>query len=234
MKFIVEDRVFKTLEGVCFAMVAASNIDNSQEIPEIKALLEANIKECEAYFEGKKVKESQEVSYYRDAFRKMKINPNKFMSSIEALLTRISKKKGMPSINPIVDLGNAVSLKYRLPIGAHDLDSTNEDFYVRYARPDDTFIPFGSKEEEAVEEDEIVYATGDKIRTRRWIWRQSELGKIGKETTRVMFPIDGFTENKEELLKARDELADLLKKHFNCKVQVGWIDQDNPEFTFEV
>ena len=68
-----------------------------------------------------KVKESPEIVPYREAFRALDINPNKFMCSIEALLTRIAKGKGFPEISPVVDFGNAVSLKYRLPIGAHDM-----------------------------------------------------------------------------------------------------------------
>lgn len=234
MKFIVEPSVFETLQDVCFGVVAVSNIDNTHSIAEIETLLLENIKSCEAYFEGKKVKESEEVSYYRNAFKAMNINPNKFMSSIEALLTRISKKKGMPSINPIVDLGNSVSLKYKVPIGAHDLNSSHEDFYVRYMRPDDHFIPFGQTESEPLEEDEIVYATGNSVRTRRWIWRQSELGKITADTTKVIFPIDGFNQNKEQVLQARDELASLLKKYFHCDVHIGWVDMDNNEFEIKV
>ncbi|MDR7870998.1 MAG: phenylalanine--tRNA ligase beta subunit-related protein [Tissierellaceae bacterium] len=234
MKFVIEPKVFETLKDVCFTVVVALNIDNTKDLPEIESLLNENIKKCETHFESTKVKESKEVSYYREAFREMDINPNKFMSSIEALLTRISKKKGMPSINPIVNLGNAVSLKYRIPIGAHDLDSSNEDFYVRYSKPGDTFIPFGETEMEPVDNNEIVYATGNSVRTRRWIWRQSELGKITEYTKNVMFPMDGFIGNKEQLLLAQKELADLLKKHFDCDVQVDWIDVENQEFEFEV
>ena len=230
MKFIVEQSVFETLKDVCFGVVAVSNIDNAQRVPEIETLLNENIQSCEAYFENKKVKETDEVTYYRDAFQAMNINPNKFMSSIEALLTRIAKKKGMPTINSIVDLGNSVSLKYKVPIGAHDLDSSNEDFYVRYVRPDDYFIPFGQTEGETLEEDEIVYATGNSVRTRRWIWRQSELGKITSDTSKVLFPIDGFLQNKEQVLQAKDELANLLKKYFDCDVQTGWVDRENNEF----
>ncbi|WP_418889350.1 phenylalanine--tRNA ligase beta subunit-related protein [Porcincola intestinalis] len=47
----------------------------------------------------------------------MNINPNKYFCSIEALFTRIAKGKGVPHINPVVDLGNAISLKYTLPMG---------------------------------------------------------------------------------------------------------------------
>ncbi len=80
--------------------------------------------------------------------------------SIEALFTRIAKGKGMPHINPVVDLGNAISLKYTLPLGAHDLGDAGDDIQVRLSRPGDTFLPFGSTEEEAPDAGEVVYAVG--------------------------------------------------------------------------
>lgn len=40
MNFIVEPSVFQTLKGVCFAVVKASGIDNTQKIPEIDMLLQ--------------------------------------------------------------------------------------------------------------------------------------------------------------------------------------------------
>ena len=104
------------------------------------------------------------------------------MCSIEALLTRIAKGKGFPHINAAVDLGNAVSIKHRLPMGAHDLDTIDEGLDVRLAEDGDTFIPFGSTEEERPDVGEAVYAADREIRTRRWTWRQSERGKITEET----------------------------------------------------
>lgn len=54
----------------------------------------------------------------------------------------------MPHINPVVDLGNAVSLKYTLPMSAHDLDGSSEDICIRLVQPGDTFLPFGCEAEE--------------------------------------------------------------------------------------
>ena len=89
-----------------------SGIDNSRAYPEIDRLLDESIKTAAEHFEGKKVREEPDILPYREAFRALTINPNKYLCSIEALFTRIAKGKGMPHINPVVDLGNAVSLKY--------------------------------------------------------------------------------------------------------------------------
>ena len=151
------------------------------------------------------------------------------------MLTRVSKKKGLPSINPIVDIGNAMSLKYYLPMGAHDIDTiAPQDVEVRFSRDGDKFIPFGETEPEILDAGELVYAVGDKVRTRRWIWRQSEEGKIVESTKNIFFPIDGFkNSNYDNLMAAREELASLLKEIFDCEIKVGFIDKDNREFEID-
>lgn len=128
-------------------------------------------------------------------------------------------------------MGNAVSLRYKVPIGAHDLNSSKEDFYVRNTQTGDFFIPFGQTKSEPLETGGIVYAAGHSVRTRRWIWRQSEQGKIIDSTNSVLFPIDGFGyTNKKQLLSAQEELATLLRQYLNCNVQVGWVDSGHNIF----
>ena len=230
MKFIVEKEIFEKLPNACFGVVMAKGIDNRKAYPEIDRLLDESITAAAQRFEGKKVKEEPNILPYREAFRALGINPNKYLCSIEALFTRIAKGKGMPHINPVVDLGNAVSLKYTLPMGAHDLGGSSEDICIRLAQPGDTFLPFGGEAEETPDSGEVVYAVGHQVRTRRWTWRQSEHGKITPESTDIFFPIDGFTDfNREQVLAARDELQALVKRIFGCEAAAGFVDADHPE-----
>ena len=237
MRFEVSPAVFELLPDACFGVVAVKGADNTRPIAEVSALLHESIAACEKALEGVKVKESPEIVPYREAFRALEINPNKFMCSIEALLTRIAKGKGFPHINAAVDLGNAVSIKHRLPMGAHDLDTIEDGLDVRLAQEGDTFIPFGSTEEEAPDAGEAVYACGHEIRTRRWTWRQSEHGKITENTKAILFPIDGFSDvNAAEVQAAADELVALLKKYFGdgLDIEVGTVTREHPRFDFFV
>lgn len=230
MRFLIEPAVFEKLPTACFGVVAAKGIDNTKSYPQIDALLHENILLAESRFSGKKVKEEADILPYRAAFQSLGINPNKYMCSIEALFTRIAKGKGMPHINPLVDLNNAVSLKYTLPMGTHDLSASPLDIEVRFSRDGDIFLPFGGETAEAPDSGELVYAVGNEVRTRRWTWRQSEQGKIGPETSYVFFPIDGFTDfNKDRVLAARDELHDLVASIFHCQVKIGYLDSGCPE-----
>lgn len=230
MKFRVEKEIFEKLPNACFGVVMARGIDNAKVYPEIDGLLEESIHLAARRFEGKKVKEEPDILPYREAFRALGMNPNKYLCSIEALFTRIAKGKGMPHIDPVVDLGNAISLKYTLPMGAHDLGGSEEDICIRLAKEGDTFLPFGGETEETLDCGEVVYAVGHQVRTRRWTWRQSEHGKITPASTDIFFPIDGFTDfNRDRVLAARQELEEDLKRTFHCEVKLGFVDAEHPE-----
>ncbi|WP_425057794.1 hypothetical protein SCACP_23350 [Sporomusa carbonis] len=232
MRFVVDSRVFEKLDNVCFGVVIAKGVSKYPH-DEIAALLNQSVRTVEDKFSKVKAKESAPIVHYREAFRELGMNPNKYMSSIEAMVTRIEKKKGFPHINPLVDLGNAISLKHLVPLGAHDLDVASGDICVRFARAGDTFIPFGEQASEQVDEGELIYSVGDIVKTRRWIWRQSEEGKVTDQSKNIFFPIDGFTDiNLAQVLAARDELAELLVKHFGCKVITGFVDNNHSVLNF--
>ena len=91
----------------------------------------------------------------------------------------------------------------------------------------------GEEKAEVMLEGELVYVSGRTVKTRRWIWRQSDDGRITEATSHVFFPIDGFEDvNGQAVLTARDELAGFLRQEFHCEVWTGWINDKNPVFDF--
>ena len=235
MYYQIAQDFLEKLPTAYFGAVAVRGLDNRRQIPELEAMLAENVSACETYFNGKKPKESEDILPYRGAFTALGINPNKYLCSIEALLTRIAKGKGFPHINAAVDLGNAVSIKYRLPMGAHDLDTIGEGLDVRLARAGDRFVPFGGLEEETPDMGEAIYASGQEVRTRRWTWRQSECGKITEETQAILFPIDGFTDvNAGKVHEAAEELVGLLRRYFGAAIDIetGFVSREQSRFDF--
>lgn len=230
MHFRVARDVFQILPTVCFGVVVAEGIGQEGAGEKSLALLRQATEEVRAKMAGIKPKEHPAIVCYREAFRKLGFNPNKFLSSVEALVTRVVKGGELPDINPVVNLGNAVSLKYLLPMGAHDLDRLAGDVEVRFARQGDLFTPFGETEPETVDPGELVYADAQEVRTRRWIWRQGDKAKVTPASTRVFFPIDGFEEvNREAVLAARDELARWLSGLFGARVKTYYLNAENRE-----
>ena len=231
MVFKVQDSFFDKVPNAVFGVVVVKNFDNTKNYDFINELFKENLEKSKEKFKDVRIKEESLIIPYRDAFTKLGINPNKFMCSIEALMTRISKGKDIPSINPIVDLGNALSLKYELPIGVHDIDNfINEEIEIRTSTSNDIFIPF---EVEHLEDGEIIYASGDEVKTRRWTWRQGENSKVTEKSTNLFIPIDGFTENIDKITSLQNELIDILKNNLNLEVYSGLVDKNNSIFKTE-
>lgn len=229
MRFSVEKEVFQKLNGACFGIVVARGINNKTRVKQVGELLEESIASIREKLKDINLKEYPAISVYREAFVSLGMNPNKYMSSIEALTKRIQKGSEFPRINNIVDLGNAISLKYILPLGAHDMEKLQDSLEVRFSQEGDVFLPFGMNEVEEVEAGELVYASGHTVKTRKWIWRQSDEGKIDESSTNIFFPIDGFIgKNDQAVLAARDELAKTLEELFECDVKTGFVDENNP------
>ena len=232
-QFQVAPEIFEKMPNACFGVVVVRGIDNQKSYPAIADFYQKTQKELFDKLAGRKAKEYPAIIPYREAFQKLEINPNKFPPSIEALSSRIEKGKWIPPINPIVDLGNGISLKYGIPLGAHDLDSTTAPLEIRLSHPDDQFVPFGATEPETIDYGEILYVSGHQVKTRRWIWRQSEFGKITNQSQNIFFPLDGFEDiNGSETKEARDELASLLEHHFGVPPFVGWVNKENPTCSF--
>jgi DNA/RNA-binding domain of Phe-tRNA-synthetase-like protein len=224
----INPNLFEKQNDLLIGVVAAEGINNKIESKEIEELLTSVVAQQKQIVSGQQVKEFKEFEPYHAAMRNFGISLSRFQMSVEAMLKRLSKGDDIPSISPVVDLANAVSLQYHVPIGVHDIDSLIEDLEIRYVRDDDVFE--GSDDSTGFDREELVYASGNSIRTRRWIWRQMPAGRTNRDSKNLVFPIDGFSENMETILTARDTLSSHLKKFFGCNIRVGLIDKNSPSF----
>jgi DNA/RNA-binding domain of Phe-tRNA-synthetase-like protein len=234
MRFELDRAILDKVPSFVVGIVVARGLDNAKPRERISSLLADCFAEAALSMSGK-AKEDARIAPYREAFTALGINPNRYPCSIEALMSRVQKGGDPPSINAAVDAGNAVSARHFVPIGAHDLGAifggTAGEIALRPARAGDSFLPFGGGEREDPEAGEPVYASGRVVRTRRWMWRQSEIGKIAPETRDIFFPIDGFAgRNAEAVLAARDELARLMQDELGGAVVLGFVDAKNPVF----
>jgi DNA/RNA-binding domain of Phe-tRNA-synthetase-like protein len=233
-RFSVDKKVFEVLPTYCLGIVVAHGIDNHQPNERIEKAMDEEIQKFHDMAQDKNIREFRNINAYREAFKKLNMNPNRFMCSIEALAKRVKKNADLPHINSIVDVGNVFSLAYQLPMGAHNVDKWESDFTIRFSQPGDHFQPMGADEVEEMPEGELVYVSGHTVKTRRWIWRQSDDGKITEDTSYAFFPIDGFSDvNKDQVLEARDRLAALLTEEFQCNLVTGFVDAEHNEFTFD-
>jgi DNA/RNA-binding domain of Phe-tRNA-synthetase-like protein len=152
---------------------------------------------------------------------------------VEAMFKRIVKGGSLPVINALVDLCNAVSVENGISLGGHDLKDIHEDLEVRYSRKGDVFLPFGSETYEDVPEGELVFTSGNLVQTLKWVWRQSELGKLTLGSSHVFFQLVGFeyTESSS-LFEAMKDIEDLIINRFQGSCRKYLVDINNQSIEF--
>lgn len=151
------------------------------------------------------------------AFEKMGISPSKYPPAIAALV-KAAKKGKIRSINPIVDFYNAVSLRHVVPIGAWDLDGLEgRRFELGFAKGGEPFRALGSAEVERVDAGELVYFDSSEVVTRHFIWKQSEKGKIGPNTTRICVLSELLPECGDIAQEVGDDLVAGLRRLFGAE-----------------
>lgn len=94
--FHIDEDVFRMLPDYYVGVVAAEGLVNRQDNPAVADRLDQAIAAFADDFQGINLKEDPHIVPYRNAFRLMGINPNKYLCSIEALAKRVQKKKALP------------------------------------------------------------------------------------------------------------------------------------------
>lgn len=220
MKFTVEKKLTEIGSGIYLGVVTAYGLDNGSGNSYIRSLLEGEIQKICQLPEDCSAREMKELVPYREAMRQAGIQASKYPCSVEAMIRRILKKKEIPFISPAVDLGNYISLKYRVPVGVHDIDTTSGELSVRLATEEDCRREENHLDNDRLQAGEPVYVSGNSVRTRRWLWRQMPAGRVNGKSRNFLFPIDGFQENREAVDAACRELAELLERCFGVSAGI--------------
>ncbi len=169
------------------------------------------------------------LASWREAFRLLGYKPGDFRPSIEALLRRVLRGQELPSINALVDIGNVISLRHLLPVGGHAIDVLTGDIALRPATGTEEFIAFGSDGVDHPAAGEFIFVEGDKVLTRRWIWRQAKHTLTLAETTAIEFNIDGLPPvSAVDVEAAGKDLMELVGRF--CGGNANWavLDRKNP------
>ncbi|MFE9425282.1 B3/4 domain-containing protein [Kitasatospora sp. NPDC006697] len=177
--------------------------------------------------------ELPEIQAWRRAFSTMGLKPTQYRCASESLLRRYRKERSLPEIHPLIDLCNAVSLAYAVPIAVFDLANVAEQLEVRYARGTESYLTFGG-ETETAPEGEVVFAdAAERAHARRWTNRQSGLSAI-RPTTRSALIVtealhDTAAADVERLLQT---LAGELSAHWTLASKPVQLTASAPRFDF--
>lgn len=158
---------------------------------------------------------AEHLEAWRAAFRAFGANPKKTPCSVEALWKRVEKSGSLPAIDPVVDLYNALSIRFGACFGGEDMDRYAGPPRLVFARGDEPFdtVRDGAPVIEHPEPGEVVWRDDLGVTCRRWNWRQCKRTALHGESRNLWFVIDRLPPMPiAELQRAGEELAAGLRR----------------------
>ncbi|MFI7120299.1 B3/4 domain-containing protein [Amycolatopsis sp. NPDC049868] len=136
--------------------------------------------------------EFPEIQAWRRAFAKMGLKPTQYRCASESLLRRLRKEGSLPRIHPVIDLCNAVSVAYAIPVAVLDIAKISGSLEVRHARGDEKYVTFAGTVEQP-NPGEVIFADEDgQAHARRWTNRQSGHSAVSATTSDVLIVSEGL------------------------------------------
>ena len=153
--------------------------------------------------DGRPPEQLPHLAAWREAYRAFGAKPQRTRPSVEALLRRL-EPDGLPRIDRITDVYNAVSIAHLLPLGGEDRDAYAG--LPRLVRADGT-EPFdttagGEPVVEHPEAGEVVWRDDDGVTCRRWNWRQCTRTRITTRTSSAVFIVDALDPLSDDAVHA--------------------------------
>jgi tyrosyl-tRNA synthetase len=239
MRFSIAPEIFEQFPNYCVGVVMATDFNNASKGDDnwIGQFLQNEIQQLRRRFAtgeamaggANPLTSLTAIESWRNAFKQVNIKPGDYPSSIEALTRRALRSGQLPSINPAIDIANAVALKFLLPLGGHDTDKLTGAMSVRFSREGDIFSPIDGEGSENVPPGEPVYADDKEVRTRRWVWRQGRHARVDENSRNVFFPLDGWVgTNDADVKEAAKLLKEVLTAELGATCRVYFLDKNNP------
>lgn len=235
-KFVIKDDFWQLFPNAKIGIVVCRNVDNHYKENEAayQDLLTKSCAEAEKYFTEEEFSSNPVIKIWREAFTKFKTKKGA-RSSIEALLKRVYKGNPVGTINPLVDIYNAISLKYALPVGGEDIDKFVGDIVLTKADGNENFVVLGSEENEPPYPGEIVYKDDEGAICRCFNWRESVRTMLTENTSKAFMCIELLDAERENIqIDALNELSSLIRENTGAQTEIHILSFDHREEVIEV
>jgi len=147
---------------------------------------------------------------WREVFRRFGAKAQRTPCSAEALRKRVLREGSLPRLHPVVDLYNAISLSFAVPVGGENLAAYVGTPRLVVATGTEAFdtIRDGQPAEEHPEAGEVVWRDDHGVTCRRWNWRQGVRTRLDGDARRLWFILESLPQMPLAALhQAGDELA---------------------------
>ncbi|MFF3061928.1 B3/4 domain-containing protein [Streptomyces sp. NPDC057909] len=211
----VSDDVRTLASGFTYLAVEARGLVNGESNEDSSALLDDATRRLVARLDGRAPHEDPHVAAWRDTYTAFGAKPSRTRNSAEALARRALTDAGLPRINLLVDLYNAISVAHLIPVGGEDTDRIKGAMRLVRSTGQEPFRTVAGGEEavEHAEPGEVVWCDDEGVTCRRWNWRQGVRTRLTEESVNALFLLESLAPMTiGELEAAGTELAESLEK----------------------
>ncbi|HBV40974.1 MAG TPA: hypothetical protein DEF05_15145 [Erwinia sp.] len=152
---------------------------------------------------------SAHLADWAETFTKFGAKPKRTPCSAEALWKRVQRDGTLPGIDPVVDLYNAISLRYAIPVGGENIGAYVGQPRLVIADGSELFDTFkdGKAALESPDVGEVIWRDDQGVTCRRWNWRQGVRTRLNAEAAHMWFVLESLPSMPyAALLEAGDEL----------------------------
>lgn len=128
-----------------------------------------------------------EIQAWRRIFSRMGLKPTQYRCASEALLRRFRNEGALPRIHPLIDLYNAISIAFAIPICVIDVTNVAGGITVCHATGNEHYEAFSGEVENPYPQEVIFADEAGYAHARRWTNRQSGRSAVREDTTSVLF-----------------------------------------------
>ncbi|MFF3816586.1 B3/4 domain-containing protein [Streptomyces bluensis] len=211
----VSDDVRALAPGFTHVMIEAQGLVNGPTTEESAALLDDAARRLAVRLDGRAPHEDPHMAAWREVYSAFGSKPSRTRNSAETLARRALSGAGLPRINLLVDLYNAISVAHLIPVGGEDLDRIQGGMSLVRATGQEDFVTAAGGEEVVEHPDagEVVWRDETGVTCRRWNWRQGPRTRLTEETTSALFLLESLAPMPvADVEAAGAELAELLEK----------------------
>ncbi|MCF3172810.1 cytoplasmic protein [Streptomyces sioyaensis] len=223
----VSDEVRALAPGFGYLAVEAHGLTNGPSDEAGSALLDEATRRLAERLDGRAPQDDPHLAAWRAAYTAFGSKPSRTRNSAEALARRALADGGLPRINRLVDLYNALSVAHLLPVGGEDLDRIQGGMRLVRATGDEPFATAagGAEVIEHPEAGEVVWCDEEGVTCRRWNWRQGVRTRLTEDSVSALFLLERMAPLPLDALTAAGaELAEALHKACpEARIEIGEI-----------
>lgn len=155
------------------------------------------------------------LSDWDEVFKAFGAKPKRTPCSASALRKRVVKDGTLPPLDPVVDIYNAISIRYAIPVGGENLAAYVGAPRLTFASGDE---PFDTQKEglpvvEYPDAGEVIWRDDLGVTCRRWNWRQGVRTRLDSKAQTMWFILESLPSMPLAALeKAGAELVNNLQQ----------------------